>query len=597
MDRDDATGRHDDTESVVTAATRAWNRVPRATRCKFNPNGGYTKRIWEGLLYHVARDTTLELHPVLRHDPRGELTAIQAEQLVTAVVGQSARLDRAGDWAQGLKAARAEVKRLRAAAGKPLPPAVASLSHRILPAAWARSAEDRTVDATECLLLFQSFTHDNPDSPPPTHAAFKTLFARQEEIEVLDGILAAFTPATATGAAGDPTAARDTEALLLDAPLGGDWERLWDRYALLRPWERHLTAVHTTGLSRQAIPARPAVLDNMQDDSPDDSSRDPLTGGAEEEHDWAGEVFGHSESTVLPLDRSIWRRLDHSVRTLAACPRAAGLTARGVTHDEARRALAALGLANDEQRAVLCLGMVSLSAIGAEHSAVLLAKRTAVPRLLTDLAELTERKAFVATTLRLGAAQHAPVRRALEDPLPGCTRLLWRMLHSAEIRQEDLPDPHERWMRLIRTAASRYLQVLRGELKLVLDGTKPAEAEQSPHFAGDTLGDLADDLAGPDSTASVLYCGPLTHQIVVDVIVDGLEQRGVIGAELVDWVHRFIDPLHHGWAEPAWGELYAEYQHKHQGDSGPAAFPLIPFESARDTVRSLYRPEAGASDD
>ncbi|MGW1616241.1 hypothetical protein ACWCQZ_43695 [Streptomyces sp. NPDC002285] len=592
MNRDNAAGRRDDTESVVTAATRAWNRVPRATRCKFNPKGRYTTRVWEGLLYHVARDTNPELRPVLRHDSRGELTAAQAEQLVAAIVVQTARLDRAGDWVQGLKAAHGEVKRLRAAAGKSLPAAVSSLSHRIFPAAWARSAEDCAMDADECLLLFQNFAHDDPGFPPPTHAAFKALFAQREETEALDDILAAFAPAAE--ATGHPVAVRNAEALLLDAPLGADWERLWARYTLLRPWERHLTAVHATGLSRHAVPARPTVQDDRQDDSPDDASQvPPLTISGEEEQDCAGEVFGHSESTVLPLDRSIWRRLDHSVRTLASCPSAAGLTAREVVHDEARRALAALGLANDEQRSVLCLGIVSFSAVGAEHSAVLLAKRTAAPRLLTDLAELTERKSFVATTLRIGAAQHAPVRRALEDPLPGCTRLLWRMLHSAEIRQEDPPNPDERWIRLIRTAANRYLQVLRGELKLVLSGTKPAEAEEDAHLAGDRLENLRDDVTSPDSTAPVLYRGPHTHQIVVDVIVDGLEQRGINGAELVDWVHRFIDPLHHDWAEPAWGELYAEYQHKHQGDGGPVAFPPVPFESARDIVRSLYRPEAG----
>jgi hypothetical protein len=610
MDRDQSAGRYDGTESVVTAAARAWDRVPRATRCKFAPRPHLTKRIWEGLLYHVVRETDPELRPVVRHALRGELTAAQAERLVAAIVGQSPRLDRAGEWAQGLKAAREEVKRLRAAAGLPAPPAVALLSHRVLPEAWARSAAERAVDADECLRLFHEFVHDDPDTPPPTHAAFKALFAREEAVRAMEDILAG--PGPAAAAAGDPAAVREAEALLLDAPAGADWERLWARYTLLRPWQRHLTAVHMTGLSRHAVPTRPAVLEEARDRTddtedtddtggtgdgadavaaPGDGPQDPLAPGAQEERDWAGEILGRSEGMVLPLDRSVWRRLDHGVRTLGADPGAAGLTAREVAYDEARRALEPLGLADDERRAVLCLGMVCLPAIGAEHAAVLLARRAATPRMLTELAELTERRRFVDATLRLGAAQHAPVRRALEDPLPGCTRLLWRMLHGAEVRQEDPPEPQERWARLIRTAASRYLKVLGGALKEVLDGDVTLEAEQP---AGDALTGLADGLVTGGGSGPVAHRGPQTDQIVVDVIIDGQAQRGVTGSALEDWIRRLVDPLHRSWAEPAWDELYAEYRLKHQGDDGPVPFPPIPFESARDIVRSLYRPEAAA---
>ncbi|MFJ4717381.1 hypothetical protein [Streptomyces sp. NPDC088785] len=593
MNRDTTTGPDGNSESVAGAAARAWSRVPASTRRKFNPKGEYRKRLWESLLYHVARDTDARLRPVLRHDCRGELTADQAGQLVAAVVGRSERLDRAGDWVLGMAAARGRIKRERAAAGLPLPTAMALLSHRVLPAAWARSGEERAVDPDECEALFQSFVHDDPHAPPPTHAAFRELFARPREREAMREILAAFAPPAADG--GDAAAARDTEALLLDAPLGADWERLWARYALLRPWQRHTAAVHTTGLSRHAVPGRPSVGGGGAvgvGGSVEGAGTDP---GTDEERDRAGEVFAHSEGSVLPLDRSLWLRLDHSVRTLVSSPTVARLTAREVAHDEARRALAPLGLSQDAQRAVLCLGLISFAALGAEHAAVLLARPAAAPRLLVDLAELTERKAFVAATLRLGSAQHAPVRRALADPVPGCTRLLWRMLHSAEIRQEDLPDPQERWARLVRTAAHRYLQVLRGELKLVLSGAKPVQGPPGPHLAGDALERPAGSTPRTEPAAAGPAPGPdpLTEQLVVDVLLDGLAQRGTTGAELVDWIDRLIDPLHGGWAVTAWDELYAEYRGKHQGGGRPGALPPVAFETARDIVRSHYRPEAG----
>ncbi|MEV2216886.1 hypothetical protein AB0H86_36625 [Streptomyces sp. NPDC050997] len=576
-------------ESAKEAARRAWLMLPLATRRKLAEKPGstspcerVTRRLWQSLLRLTVLEVRKDLAPVVTSAGSGLLTADQADAVEEAVLSQAERLDTAGDWYQGLRAAH---QRLRT--GKDAGSQFAPLGERTYPLAWDASARyGRHVTEAVCDALMATVLHGDPDEPPPTPAALKALCLDPVAVARLQAIIdESWAPITDAPVAEAPSRSPSPQGLvqaLLDEPdKSAELGKLWDAYAKSRPWRTYLGHADELGLSRHAEPPAPRPVEAGWQSKKDNSTSDD-SASAEDEGAREGVL-----PLVLPLDRSLRERLHPSLGQLQKHPHVTHRTARQIAYEEAVRSCHPLGIQDDVLRAILCLGSVCAGAL-VPHTASKwsrTASNGAVPLRLQQLSRQAWRRDFVVATLRLGEGQHAPVRDALADPAHGFGVALWGVLHRQELTGGRV-EPEDLWNTLVMGAARTFLLKLASLIKAVLDGKSP---RLGPAIAGDADLDLVADRAQPVEDA-VTAVADEPWATVAEALAHGLEQRGLRDRSAHLYLERLVDPRHHEWAAGTWQSLYDGYR----GQYGTAAAPpVISFDQARQFVvrfRTLHSP-------
>ncbi|MFJ9631398.1 hypothetical protein ACIRU8_27155 [Streptomyces sp. NPDC101175] len=508
-------------------------------------------------------DTAPALGTAVTESGNGHLTPGQADSMIEAITSQAPRLDTAGDRVVDLRAAYERVR-------PPQPPSggkvrhFSELLHAVYPIVWRDSADPESFpNRDECDQVVLGLLHDDPDAPPPSFSALLRLFAEPRAVAHIQGIIDQSWQQSVSGSS-DPRP--EVVAALLDQPEGRrEWQKLWDAYTASHPWTAHLTQVNVLGLSRHPVPPRPSasVPDNepataaVGTADPDDSSEDHV---------------------VLPLDRPVLQRMAGSLKLLQKRQEIQQLTTRQLVHEEAHRATEPLGIGDDGLRAVLCLGAVSAGALSADFASQLSSSHrlSGMPRRLRQLARVSASRGFVRETLRLGNAQHGPVRKALEDPGPGFSRTLWGILHRYELAHMQLPPPEARWNMLIMSAARTFIDGLAGQIKEVMG---PRDHE-GPRFDSDF--DLQ-HIAAP----SEIVIEPV-HQSVIEAFRHHLDEARLSADDALAFLYRFIDPDEAAWPADTWRTVYDNYR-AHYADARPApgAFPPVRWEQAREIIHTF----------
>ncbi|MEV7325262.1 hypothetical protein [Streptomyces sp. NPDC093970] len=524
-------------------------------------------RAYRQLLYQVVLDTTPALRSVVTESGRGHLTPEQANAMTEAITSQAPRLDIAGDTVIALKEAFRRVRPRQ----QPSDERVRYFSeflHLIYPIAWRNSTDPGSLrNPDECDQVVLGLLHDDPDQAPPTFSALQRLFADQRALAQLQGVIdQSWHQSTPGFSAPRP----EVVTALLDQPEGSaEWQKLWDAYAATNPWTAHLTQVDLLGLSRSPEPPRPSALEprtatgaaSVGTTDPDDTDEDHV---------------------VLPLDRSVFQRMAGPLKLIQKRPEVQQLTTRQLAHDEAHRTTAPLGIRDDGLRAVLCLGAVSANALSADFASISRSGRRSagMPRRLLQLVRISASRKFVQETLRLGDAQHGPVRQALEDPGPGFGRALWGILHRYELSHRQSPPPEARWNMLVVSAARTFIDGLAGQIKEVLDGVGGHEA---PRFADDidTLQIAAPGASGVEPV----------QEIVIDAFTHYLAEARLTAEDALAFLRRFIDLDEAMWSAGTWRTVYDTYRTP-EADTrlAPGAVPPIGWEQARETVSTFLDP-------
>lgn len=560
----------DSGETPRSAAQRAWLRLAPDIRGKLTGKTScdkLTDRPYRQLLYHVVMDTAPALRSVVTESGRGHLTPEQADTMAEAITSQATRLDTAGNTVVALKAAFERVR------PREEPPGVkvrrfSEYLHLVYPIAWRNSADpDSLSNPDACDRVVLGLLHDDPDKPPPSHSALLRLFADTAAVAQLQNVI---DQSWHQDTPQPPPPRPEVVTALLDQPEGhADWHKLWDAYTASRPWTAHLTQANLLGLSRFPSPPAPPALK-------------PHTGPKTAADDTAAPDDTTEAPAVLPLDRSVFQRMANPLKLIQKRPEVQQLTTRQLAHDEAHRATAPLGIGDDALRAVLCLGVVSASALSAEFASQLPSGRGPgrIPRRLQQLARVSASRRFVQETLRLGNAQHRPVRQALDEPGPGFSRALWGVLHRYELAHRQQPPPEARWNTLVMPAAHTFIDGLAGQIKEVIEG---GPGHHSPGFDTDT-----DPLQIAAPTASTT--DPL-HETVLDAFTRHLEGAHLTAEDALTFLRRFSDPHEAAWSADTWRTVYDNHRaHYAQARPAPGAFPPIGWEQARETVDTFLNP-------
>ncbi|MFF0161879.1 hypothetical protein ACFYRY_30715 [Streptomyces sp. NPDC005263] len=615
-DRGDSTsrdGRAGQGESAKEAATRAWLMLPLATRRKLAEKPGstspcerVTKRLWQSLLRLTVLEVREDLAPVVTSAGSGLLTPDQADAVAEAVLSQAERLDTAGDWHQGLRAAH---QRLRT--GKDADSQFAPLGERTYRLAWEASARHgRQVTEAVCEALMATVLHGDPDTPPPTPAALRALCLDPAAVAQLQAIIdetwapatdPPVTPVTPAPASSPSPSPQSLVQALLDEPYRStESGKLWDAYAKSRPWRTYLAHADELGLSRHAEPPKPRPVEagwrSKKDTSTSTGESNP-TGESTATGDSA--ATGRSTSTgderrreavlpsVPPLDRSLRERLHSPLGQLQKHPHVAHRTTRQIAHEEAVRSCQPLGIQDDVLRAILCLGPVFAGALVPETAYEWKGggPNGTVPRRLRQLSRQALRQPYVRETLRLGAAQHPSVRAALEDPDREFGAALWGVLHKQELIGTAV-EPEDLWNTLIMSASWKFLMRQASVVKAVLDPSRPSP---DPVIDGDADMDLvADPAPSVEDAATAVANEPWAT--VAEALARGLEQQGLRGQSAHLYLDRLTDPRHHAWAADTWQSLYDGY--RDQYGTAPA-MPAVSLDQARQFVvrfRTLHSP-------
>ncbi|MEU6279451.1 hypothetical protein [Streptomyces sp. NPDC047028] len=538
-------------------------------------------RAYRQLLYQVVLDTAPALRPVVTESGHGHLTPEQADAMTEAITSQAPRLGIAGDSVLALKAAFTRYRQQQPSGGRVR--YFSDFLHLIYPIVWRDSAEPRVLgDPDACDQVILGLLHDDPDQAPPSFSALLRLFADPRAVAQLQDVIdQSWDP----GTPGSPAPRPELVTELLDQPEGStEWQKLWDAYTATRPWTAHLTRVNLLGLSRSPAPPRPSAQeprtargtssDATADPSGSDATADPDGADATTDPDGSG-----GRRLVPPLDRSVFLRMAPSLKLLQKRPEVQRLTTRRLAQDEAHRATAPLGIGDDCLRAVLCLGAVSAGALSADFTSRSRSggRPGGMPRRLRQLARVAASRAFVQETLRLGDAQHGPVREALADPGPGFGRALWSILHRYELSQRQPPPPEARWNLLVMSAARTFIDGLAGQIKDVMRGTEDHEA---PDFDTDIDPlEIAD--RGTSGAGAV-------QEIVVDAVVRHLAEARLTADDALSFLRRFTDPGEAELSAETWRTLYANYRAP-DADARPVpgALPAIGWQQARDIVSAF----------
>ncbi|NEB32794.1 hypothetical protein G3I62_27505 [Streptomyces sp. SID14446] len=525
-------------QTQSSALLRAWQRLPHAVRERLL--GGTqevpTSRCRRYLLLRVLRELAPELRPALRERGETELTDEQAESIVRTLVQVTDRIDVAGHWMAGLRAAAEQ-------AGK-LP---STMEDRFYPAAWRASAEGGPDAATPeaCSSILTELLRDDPDVAPPRFAAFRRLFADHQDVAALQRIIDEHWTDPPVKAAHVPD---HLVAELLKAPKDANWDKLWDSYARTRPWESLSQRADRAGLSARAVPNRPLV------------------------HPPEGK---HEGTHIPPLDRPLEQRLDWFLRSVQDHDEIASLTTRELCERAAATAGAPLGLADDELRAVLCLGTAAAGALSPDSVENVDQKLT--PRLSALLTKTARTHRFVRESLRLGDSQHAPVRRALADPVFSFPACLWRVLHRETLLDRETA-PSSRWESLVLRAARTWLHDMATQLKKAKDRKDPL-----PHEGLDVDGNAPLTLPAPQTDISPTAL--TTEQRVLSIYYEATQARGLTGRDLTDHIARLTDPYQTAWAVAEWDRILSAVNGKNDAPEPTASD--VPFETAVDILRTF----------
>ncbi|MET7746513.1 hypothetical protein, partial [Streptomyces sp. NPDC005385] len=487
------------------------------------------------LLLRALRELAPELRPALRDRGGTEVTDEQAESIVRTLVQVTDRLDVAGHWMTGLRAAAAQ-------AGK-LP---STMEEHFYPVAWRASAQDCPDAATPaaCSAIVADLLHDDPDVAPPRFAAFRRLFADRKAVEVLQQIIDEHWNDPPIKAAHVPD---HLVAELLNAPKHADWDKLWDTYARTHPWESLTLRADRAGLSTRAVPNRPLAQ--------------PPEGK-------------YQGTRTAPLDRPLPQRLDRFLRSVQKHDEIASLTTRELCARAARSAGAPLGLADDELRAVLCLGTAAAGALSPDS--VENTGRKLAPRLSALLTKTARAHRFVRESLRLGDNQHAPVRRALADPVFSFPAYLWRVLHRETLLNRETA-PSDRWESLVLGAARSWLGDMAEQLKRTENGKDPLQREGL-----DVVSNTARVL--PTPRTKMPSAARTTEERVLSTYLEATQAMGLTGRDLADHITQFTDPYRTAWAAPEWDRIQSAANREND-----AADTDVPFETAVHILRTFHR--------
>jgi len=557
-------------ETPLSCAQRAWLDLPLGIRRKLTGKSScdYLNDRHYNLLYKVVLATVPTLASAVTESGKGRLESYQSVAMFDAIISQGARLDEAGD---GVVALRAAYERVRP---RPTPPGVrvrhfSELLPRIYRIVWEASADPGSlVGPDTCDEIMQGLLHEDPDIAPVSHSAMQRLFAdpvaTAELQHTIDGSWAQDLPVPY------PPLPEIVSALLDHPDRSGEWQVLWEAYTVTRPWVLHSTQANALGLSRYPVPSRPLALEPR----PEHARGQPDQGQG-----------------VLALDRSIRQRMDGPLRLIQRRAEVQGITTRQLAHDEARRAAAPLGIGDDAMRAVLCLGAVTATSLSADAAQPHYRHQAGSPRRWQQLARLTRRRKFVGESLRLGNGQHGPVRKALENPVPGFCQELWRILHRHELAQMEQVPPEARWNMLIMPAARYFLDGLAGQVKDVLGGYR---CHEGPRFVtGVDLEDTApEDVSGPREPDRSREGHELAED-VINAFTQHIAEAQLPANEALLFLKRFIDPEHAAWAADAWHGVYDLYR-AHHSEIQPAlvgSFPAITWEQGRDVIRTFLNPD------
>ncbi|MFJ8941109.1 hypothetical protein ACIRL0_36250 [Streptomyces sp. NPDC102365] len=486
----------------------------------------------------MLRELAPELRPVLRERGVTELTDEQAESIVRTLVQVTDRLDVAGHWMAGLRTAAEQ------AGTSP-----ATMEDHFYPTAWRASEQGgpEAVTPEACRAIVVELLHDDPDVAPPRHAAFRRLFADHQAVTVLQRIINEHWNDPPIKAAHVPD---HLVAELLDAPKHANWDKIWDTYAQTRPWESLTLHADRIGLSTRAVPNRPLAQPPVEK---------------------------HDGTHMPPLDRPLPQRLDRFLRGVQRHEEIASLTTRELCERAAVSAGAPLGLADDELRAVLCLGTAAAGALSPDN--VENANHESAPRLSALLTKVAGAHHFVRHSLRLGDNQHAPVRRALADPVFSFPAYLWRVLHRESLLKRETA-PSNRWDSLVLGAARSWLGDMADQLKRIEDDDDPLQRE-----ALDVGSNAPLDLPTPRTEMSLPAV--TTAQRVLSTYHEATQASGLAGRDLTDHIARFTDPYQADWAAAEWDRIVSAASGK--DDTPEPRDTDIPFEAAIHILRTFQR--------
>jgi hypothetical protein len=508
------------TVTMRQALTRGWQRLDPELQIAIDPNSvgrAVTKRLGEGMLMPVLRLTDPALKPLVTRFVRNleEADAARVTQgvvdaegylkgLVPVIVLMREAMRRAGP--------RGDTQAMYGMAldwhkARPLPPA-----------------------PDECEALYRARADGDAALSPPRHAAFRAMLADPVRVDHLQTLIDAAWADTAPGrAGGHEDVDSPAETAYLTAATKTDEDALWNAYVEARPWRRLLGRLRSVGLSEQDLPTRPVVLG-------------PVGAGGP------------------PLDRSLRARLTKDAFKSDGAPEEfSALSTREVAERGADAAGRPLGLATDDARAALWLGLQTI--VGITPDAVEQSAVTVAQRRVRKMTEAARKYAYVRRSLALGDAQTPEVREALQNPHGPYARRLWPRLHHNELRHGRTG--HDGWVTLVQRAAESMLRDLSGKVAASLE--PPAEGD------------------------------PLTpDQLVFLQAVLAYGARELSG-DYVAHLERFISPAQASWARGEWRRLTASYLAATASTDGtpdwtgppdPAGMPT--FEQARTYVRRHF---------
>ncbi|MFC1431031.1 hypothetical protein ACEZDB_10245 [Streptacidiphilus sp. N1-3] len=490
------------------ALTRGWDRLDSELRLLVHPRNGkfgdfVTKRFGRGLLMALLRRDPL-LAPLVS-DFYKRLSDEEGARIADGVAALGASL-----WELV-----PTVTAFREAMHRADPPRDEELMYGMA-LGWAGSLPPT---AEECDAVWRARNDPDADSAPPRHPALTALLRQQEAVSALESAIGTAWAECAT----DRIAAADhavtaAESAFLDTAVNDGEQQPWKDYVAGGAWRRLLGVLAEAGLSDRETPARPAVRTAGSGRPPlDRSLQGRLT----------SKTFEHPEKTSEGFRSSTTRQVAH---------RAAETTGRP------------LGLATDEARTALRVGLLVVTGINPDIVAQEGVSRD--QRRVRMITALARRHGYVRMSLKLGTAQAADVRGPLNEPQSYLAPRLWPRLHNSELRVGDMSAGG--WWQVVYNAIDSLLRDLSGKVAASL---APA--------GGPVL-----SVARANAVAAVLAHGE---------------------SDPAYW-RRFADPARTPWARAQWQRMCTA--HLAGPGASPAADPPA-FEQAREFVRRFI--DQGAS--